>query len=201
MIGLRTLLSLEISSFNEEKSSEPPTFSAAEAQLVKGSLDFVGVDHCTTYYARNNSTNAIDVLPNVALADSEANGKAISEKGMNDPNSPFISIKDALEDEKRIKFHTGFLQIYWLLSASASTNTPRIHGGVSASARGCICICKGLYQRLYGGEQTYTVGCIGINMGVNKNKHIQGCVSACTWRCIGRYTLCPAWGLSQPDSS
>jgi len=29
--------------------------------------------------------------------------------GMDDPNSPFISINDALKDEKRIRYHSGYL--------------------------------------------------------------------------------------------
>jgi len=29
--------------------------------------------------------------------------------GMDDPNNPFISIKDALKDEKRIKYHNDYL--------------------------------------------------------------------------------------------
>lgn len=29
--------------------------------------------------------------------------------GMDDPNSPFIPIKDALKDEKRIRYHSGYL--------------------------------------------------------------------------------------------
>jgi len=29
--------------------------------------------------------------------------------GMDDPNSPFISIKDAQKDEKRIRYHSGYL--------------------------------------------------------------------------------------------
>lgn len=31
------------------------------------------------------------------------------DTGMDDPNSPFKSIKDALKDEKRIRYHTGYL--------------------------------------------------------------------------------------------
>lgn len=47
-----------------------PRFSAAEAALVKGSLDFVGVNHYTTYYAKHNSTNILGLLLNDTLADS-----------------------------------------------------------------------------------------------------------------------------------
>ncbi|KAK1297407.1 Beta-glucosidase 40 [Acorus calamus] len=41
-----------------------PKFTPSEAALVKGSLDFVGINHYTTWYARNNSTNFIGVLLN-----------------------------------------------------------------------------------------------------------------------------------------
>lgn len=49
-----------------------PKFSADEAALVKGSLDFVGINHYTTWYAKNNSTNIIGKLLHDTLADSGA---------------------------------------------------------------------------------------------------------------------------------
>lgn len=49
-----------------------PTFSKSEAALVKGSFDFVGINHYTTFYAKNNSTNIIGSLLNDAIADSGA---------------------------------------------------------------------------------------------------------------------------------
>ncbi|XP_016190889.1 beta-glucosidase 40 [Arachis ipaensis] len=126
-----------------------PKFTPSEAALVKGSLDFVGINHYTTFYARDNKTNLIGVLLHDTVADSGAvtlpfNGtKAIgkransiwlyivpqsmrtlmnyirqkygnptvyiTENGMDDGNSPFTSIKDALKDEKRIGYHSGYL--------------------------------------------------------------------------------------------
>ncbi|KAJ3702795.1 hypothetical protein LUZ61_006500 [Rhynchospora tenuis] len=126
-----------------------PKFSADEAALVKGSLDFVGINHYTTWYAKNNSTNIIGLLLHDTLADSGAttlpfkDNKAIGEKansiwlyivpegmrslmnyikdkyknppvvitenGMDDANSIFISIKDALKDNKRIRYHHDYL--------------------------------------------------------------------------------------------
>ncbi|XP_077211412.1 beta glucosidase 40 [Tasmannia lanceolata] len=137
------------SSMRKRVGSRLPEFSKAEAALVKGSLDFVGVNHYTTYYARSNLTNIIDVLLNDTFADSGAitlpfkDGKAIGDKassiwmyivpqgikslmnyikqkygnppvfitenGMDDSNNPFISVKDALKDEKRIKYHNDYL--------------------------------------------------------------------------------------------
>ncbi|KAK6242663.1 hypothetical protein SCA6_008052 [Theobroma cacao] len=126
-----------------------PRFSKAESALLKGSLDFVGINHYTTYYARANATNALGTILNDSIADSGAftapfkNGKPIGDKansiwlyivpsgmrslmnyikekygnppviitenGMDDSNSIFNSIKDALKDEKRIKYHNDYL--------------------------------------------------------------------------------------------
>lgn len=58
------------SSMRERVGDRLPKFSAAESSLLKGSLDFVGINHYTTYYARNNKTNIIGFLLNDALADS-----------------------------------------------------------------------------------------------------------------------------------
>ncbi|KAK1305666.1 Beta-glucosidase 6 [Acorus calamus] len=49
-----------------------PKFTPSEVAFVKGSLDFVGINHYTTWYARNNSTNFIGVILNDTLADSGA---------------------------------------------------------------------------------------------------------------------------------
>ncbi|KAH0991341.1 hypothetical protein GBA52_002824 [Prunus armeniaca] len=137
------------SSMRSRVGSRLPTFSKSEAALLKGSLDFVGINHYTTFYARNDTTDFIGGLLNDSLADSGAitlpfkNGKPIgdransiwlyivpegmrklmnyikhkygnppviiTENGMDDPNSPFISLKDALKDAKRIKYHHGYL--------------------------------------------------------------------------------------------
>uniref|UniRef100_A0ACD5TVZ8 Uncharacterized protein n=1 Tax=Avena sativa TaxID=4498 RepID=A0ACD5TVZ8_AVESA len=126
-----------------------PRFTAAESALVKGALDFVGINHYTTYYTRPNDTNIIGRLFNDTLADTGTvslpfkNGKAIgdransiwlyivprgmrslmnyvkdrynsppvyiTENGMDDGNSPFTSLKDALKDGKRIKYHNDYL--------------------------------------------------------------------------------------------
>ncbi|PQQ04403.1 beta-glucosidase 40 [Prunus yedoensis var. nudiflora] len=137
------------SSMRSRVGSRLPTFSKSEAALLKGSLDFVGINHYTTFYASNDTTHFIGGLLNDSLADSGAitlpfkNGKPIgdransiwlyivpegmrklmnyikhkygnppviiTENGMDDPNSPFISLKDALKDAKRIKYHHGYL--------------------------------------------------------------------------------------------
>lgn len=126
-----------------------PRFTKAESALLKGSLDFVGVNHYTTFYARENKTNLIGSILNDTVSDSGAftlpfkHGKPIGDKansiwlyivprgmrslmnyvkekygnppvivtenGMDDPNSQFISIKNALKDEKRIKYLNDYL--------------------------------------------------------------------------------------------
>ena len=58
------------SSMRSRVGSRLPTFSKSEAALVKGSLDFVGINHYTTFYARNNATNLIGTLLQDAIADS-----------------------------------------------------------------------------------------------------------------------------------
>ncbi|PON79659.1 Glycoside hydrolase [Parasponia andersonii] len=130
----------------ERVGNRLPTFSNFEASLVKGSLDFVGINHYTTFYGSNSS---LATLLNDSLADSGAltipfrNGKPIgdransiwlyivpegmrklmnyikqkygnppviiTENGMDDPNNSLISIKQALQDDKRIKYHNDYL--------------------------------------------------------------------------------------------
>ncbi|OIV93213.1 hypothetical protein TanjilG_27392 [Lupinus angustifolius] len=137
------------SSMRSRVGDRLPKFSEAEAALLKGSLDFVGINHYTTYYARDNSTNFMGTLLHDSIADSgtitlpfkgiKAIGEransiwlyivprglrslmnyinkkygnppvVITENGMDDPNSPFTSVKDALKDEKRIRYLNGYL--------------------------------------------------------------------------------------------
>ncbi|XP_059655712.1 beta-glucosidase 40 [Cornus florida] len=137
------------SSMKSRVGSRLPKFSKAESALLKGSLDFVGINHYTTFYGVNNKSNLIGDLLNDSLADVGAitlpfkDGKPIgdransiwlyivpdgirslmnyikqkygnppviiTENGMDDPNDPFTPIKDALKDEKRIKYHNDYL--------------------------------------------------------------------------------------------
>ncbi|GMH27578.1 hypothetical protein Nepgr_029421 [Nepenthes gracilis] len=139
------------SSMRTRVADRLPVFSADQKALLKGSLDFVGINHYTTWYARDNQTNLLGVLLKDTLADSGAvtlpfgsDGKAIGEKanaiwlyivpqglrrlmnyinkrygnppilitenGMDDGNYPLVPIKDALKDEKRIKYHHDYLE-------------------------------------------------------------------------------------------
>ena len=52
--------------------SRLPRFSKDQSSLLKGSLDFVGINHYTTWYAENNSTKIIGILLNDTLSDSGA---------------------------------------------------------------------------------------------------------------------------------
>ncbi|XP_031269584.1 beta-glucosidase 40-like [Pistacia vera] len=137
------------SSMRSRVGSRLPRFSKSEAALVKGSVDFVGINHYTTFYASNDTLNIIGGLLNDSLADSGAItlpfaiGKPtpdkansiwlyivphgmrslmnyiklkygnppviITENGMDDPNNLLIPIKDALKDQKRIKYHNDYL--------------------------------------------------------------------------------------------
>ncbi|KAK4493433.1 hypothetical protein RD792_011597 [Penstemon davidsonii] len=137
------------SSMKTRVGSRLPIFSKIQSNQVKGSFDFIGINHYTTWYASVNKTNIIGVLLNDSLADSGAstlpfkNAKPISERansvwlyivphgirnlmnhikqkygnplvlitenGMDDGNPPFQSIKDAIKDEKRIKYHNDYL--------------------------------------------------------------------------------------------
>ncbi|CAI9096483.1 OLC1v1032644C1 [Oldenlandia corymbosa var. corymbosa] len=126
-----------------------PKFSQAQSAALKGSFDFIGINHYTTWYVENNNTNIIGVLLNDSVADSgtstlpfkglkpiadRANSiwlyivpqgirnlmnyirtkygnplVIITENGMDDGNPPFNPIKNAVKDEKRIKYHNDYL--------------------------------------------------------------------------------------------
>ncbi|KAK4791121.1 hypothetical protein SAY86_031534 [Trapa natans] len=60
------------SSMKTRVGSRLPKFSQSESALVKGSLDFVGINHYTTYYAKANSTGLVGALLNDSIADSGA---------------------------------------------------------------------------------------------------------------------------------
>ncbi|KAJ6324807.1 hypothetical protein OIU76_011992 [Salix suchowensis] len=131
-----------------------PNFTKNDVTLVKGSLDFVGINHYTTFYAQSNGFLLRDLIGKVlndSLADSgtltlpfgenlkpigdransiwlyivprgmrslmnyirEKYGNPpiiITENGMDDPNNALIPIKNALQDEKRIKYHEAYLE-------------------------------------------------------------------------------------------
>lgn len=47
------------SSMRSRVGSRLPKFSEAESTLLKGSLDFLGINHYTTWYASNSSVESI----------------------------------------------------------------------------------------------------------------------------------------------
>ncbi|XP_025015895.1 beta-glucosidase 40 isoform X2 [Ricinus communis] len=114
------------SSIRSRVGDRLPKFSKPEVALVKGSLDFVGINHYTTYYASESSGGPINKILNDSLADSGATTlpfkglKPIGDRansvwlyivpeGMDDPNDLLKPVKDALKDEKRIKYHNDYL--------------------------------------------------------------------------------------------
>lgn len=54
------------SSMRSRAGSRLPKFSEAESTLIKGTLDFVGINHYTTWYATNSS---IESFLNDSIAD------------------------------------------------------------------------------------------------------------------------------------
>lgn len=49
--------------------SRLPKFSKPQANLLKGSLDFVGINHYTTFYAMHNTSYITGVALNDYIAD------------------------------------------------------------------------------------------------------------------------------------
>ncbi|XP_014492884.1 beta-glucosidase 40 [Vigna radiata var. radiata] len=121
-----------------------PTFSKSQATLLKGSFDFVGINHYTTLYVYNVAVSLHDYIEDSGVLTFPFNGTnvigeranslwlyivphgmrstvnyikqkygnpliIVTENGMDDPNNPSISIKDALKDGKRIKYHNDYL--------------------------------------------------------------------------------------------
>ncbi|XP_051122318.1 beta-glucosidase 6-like [Andrographis paniculata] len=121
-----------------------PKFSPDQSRLVKGSYDFIGINHYTTWFANDaNKGGGGSVADSGAFTLPIAIGKPvperansiwlfivphgmrslmnyikhkygnppviITENGMDDPNNPLTPIKDALKDEKRIRYHNGYL--------------------------------------------------------------------------------------------
>ncbi|CAH9079181.1 unnamed protein product [Cuscuta epithymum] len=60
------------SSMRNRIGNRLPIFSKAESALVKGSFDYIGVNHYTTWYASNNKTNIVGTLLKDTIPDSGA---------------------------------------------------------------------------------------------------------------------------------
>ncbi|ONI30960.1 hypothetical protein PRUPE_1G284500 [Prunus persica] len=111
------------SSKKSKVGSRLPTFNKSEATLIKGSLDFVGINQYTTYYARRMLLLSYLMLHYLLICKLQANSfwlyivpqgmrklmnyikqkysnppVFITENGMDDPNNQFISLQDALNE-------------------------------------------------------------------------------------------------------
>ncbi|KAG6793931.1 hypothetical protein POTOM_003157 [Populus tomentosa] len=125
-----------------------PEISQGMSKLLVGSFDFVGINHYTTLYVRNDRTRIRKLILQDASSDaavittSYRRGVAIGERaasrwlhivpwgihkllkyvkdkilhkpdsmisGMDDLNTPFISLSKALQDDKRIEYHRDYL--------------------------------------------------------------------------------------------
>ncbi|XP_047340804.1 beta-glucosidase 25-like [Impatiens glandulifera] len=126
-----------------------PKFGEKECRSLLGSIDFVGINHYTSLYARNDRYGIRKFVLRDAAADSGVITSAsrhgipigerasspwihivpwgirkvanyvkdkygnppmmITENGMDDPNKAHITLEMALQDHKRIKFHSDYL--------------------------------------------------------------------------------------------
>ncbi|KAH9803199.1 putative beta-glucosidase 41 [Citrus sinensis] len=111
-----------------------PEITPEMSKALVGSLDFVGLNHYTTLYARNDRSRIQKLILQDAYSDAAAASRwlhivpwgirklaryvkhkyknppmIITENGMDDPNSPFITLNKALHDVKRIRYHGDYL--------------------------------------------------------------------------------------------
>lgn len=52
-------------SMRDRVGERMPTFTSAETDLIKGSLDFVGINHYTTFYASDNSSSIVGKITDI----------------------------------------------------------------------------------------------------------------------------------------
>ncbi|KAK2639389.1 hypothetical protein Ddye_027184 [Dipteronia dyeriana] len=126
-----------------------PVISSEMSKILVGTLDFVGLNHYTTLYTRNDRSRIEKLILQDAYSDAGVittatrGGVAIGERaasrwlhivpwgirelaryvrdkygnppviitenGMDDRNSLFISLDKALQDDKRIRYHRDYL--------------------------------------------------------------------------------------------
>ncbi|OAY28592.1 putative beta-glucosidase 41 isoform X1 [Manihot esculenta] len=126
-----------------------PEITPEASKALAGSLDFVGINHYTSLYVRNDRTRIQKLILQDASTDAAVittayrHGIAIGERaasrwlhivpwgirklvnyvkdkyknppviitenGMDDANTPFISLNKALQDDKRIEYHRDYL--------------------------------------------------------------------------------------------
>ncbi|CAM8987874.1 unnamed protein product [Rhodiola kirilowii] len=101
-------------------SERLPDISSEVSELLKGSLDFVGINHYTTLYARNDMSRIMKLLLQDASSDSAFLRLTIltAMRGLEPIGDKAAStwlhivpwgIRKALKDEKRINFHKDYL--------------------------------------------------------------------------------------------
>ncbi|GER53350.1 beta-glucosidase [Striga asiatica] len=126
-----------------------PEVKAEQSKFLKGSLDFIGINHYTTLYARNDRMRIRKLVLRDASSDSAVITTSvkhgipigersasrwlhivpwgirklanyikdeygnppviITENGMDDPNRSNLDLREALKDEKRIRYHRDYL--------------------------------------------------------------------------------------------
>ncbi|XP_068644980.1 putative beta-glucosidase 41 [Aristolochia californica] len=129
--------------------SRLPEITPEMAKILQGSLDFVGINHYTTLYVRNDRSRIRKLILQDASSDASVIATAnrggvpigdraasrwlhivpwgirklvryvkenygdppiiITENGMDDPNGPWADSSKALQDDKRISYHTEYL--------------------------------------------------------------------------------------------
>eukprot|EP00249_Psilotum_nudum_P025511 c30054_g1_i1 orf=231-1817(+) len=135
-------------SMRENVGNRLPSFTNVSTMAVKGSWDFIGINHYTTYYAQDSNSSVAETVlgddpDSHSLTPFIRNGKQIgrpsaaiwlyvvpwgmkklmdyirvrynnptifiTENGYCDPNNPFLPLQDALQDNNRISYHSGYL--------------------------------------------------------------------------------------------
>ncbi|KAJ8532617.1 hypothetical protein K7X08_012540 [Anisodus acutangulus] len=127
-----------------------PKISPKVSKMLKGSIDFLGINHYTTLYARNDRARMMKLILNDAYSDSAAASGwlrivpwgirklmnyikekygnplvMITENGTDEPNKSQIALNDALQDDRRITYHRDYLSN---LSASIREDECNIKG-------------------------------------------------------------------------
>ncbi|KAG5032989.1 hypothetical protein JHK82_016556 [Glycine max] len=106
-----------------------PEISDTASKFLVGSLDFIGINHYTSVYTRNDRTRIRKLVMQDAATDAavittvqwkflifdfvlhRSIPKRICNwrKGMDDPSGPFRTLEKALNDDKRIRYHRDYL--------------------------------------------------------------------------------------------
>ncbi|TVU30720.1 hypothetical protein EJB05_22355 [Eragrostis curvula] len=103
-----------------------PKFTAKEAALVKGSLDFMGINHYTTFYTKDDESTVIDKLLNNTLADTGTisipfrNGKPIGDR-VSSAFSNFIELQRHSITDSRFSYL--ILHICLLITPALQANS------------------------------------------------------------------------------